>query len=475
MKKSQLGLFLFLIFYSFSLSAQQTLGDRSQQTMSRIEEIDGHLTAAQRLGGLFAAYGFIVQPPGGTEAEDVADGIQTIRETAGQDVDDYTTIANYVHSIDAIKRELIQREIAELISDDESSGLTLLSDDERNFWNDFLNSLDQTDSAQGQTNGEPHLKTFDGYNYDLQAVGEYVLCRSSKQFEIQVRQKAMDASVAVNTAVAMNVHGQKISFYAADFPDKDYSTPLRINGVPGKFKLKFIKLKKGGAIQKIADGEYIVFWETGEKATVKIYSFASVMIDVIVTVPHRKKTNLQGLLGNNNKFIEDDLRSSTGVPLQVQSWKNDVQQYVSLGKLNNQFSNAEKEYNKQLQKKFADTWRVTDQSSLFQYEREKTTKNFVDKKFPLSYHSIADLSPDQLQKAKKTCKDGGVSEENMNGCIYDVAFTGENFFAKTNAYLTKSNELLNIVGVKIPPENVPGTNQAKEKLKKKVKKLILHF
>ena len=458
----------------FCANAQQVLGERSQKTLHRIEEINVALHGAQQLGGLLAVYGLTVEPPGGTEASDVADAIATVNDVAGTDADSYTTIANYVNGLNAIQREAVQNEIGQLIFDDESSHNELLTDAERDFWNALQGNVDRA-IAEAQTHGEPHLKTFDGYSYDLQAVGEFVLCKSSKQFEIQVRQKPLDQNVSINTAVAMNVHGQKIAFYADDFPDNDKATPLRINGVPRKFKSKFIVLPHGGAIEKLNESEYMVFWETGEKAFLKFYPYLNTMIDVVVTVPAKEK-NMHGLLGNNNQLMDDDLRTGSGTLLKAESWKNDIQKYIGFGNTSNQFGKAEKEFNKQLVNKFAYSWLLTNESSFFSYAQGKTTKSFYKKEFPLSFHSIADLTPEQLQKAKDACKGEGVADENMQACIYDVAFTGQIFFTKSNAYLTKTNSILNTAGIQTPLNKIPEVKKhMKEKLKSKARKIITHF
>jgi hypothetical protein len=61
----------------------------------------------------------------------------------------------------------------------------------------------------------------------------------------------------------------------------------------------------------------------------------------------------------------------------------------------------------------------------------------------------------------------------MHACIYDVAFTGNNFFAQANAYLSKTTDLLNRTGIKTLLDKIPSVkNQVKEKLKGKAKKLF---
>jgi len=56
----------------------------------------------------------------------------------------------------------------------------------------------------GETNGDPHLLTFDKLRYDFQAAGEFVVTRNKKgDFEVQSRQQPWADSryVSINTAV----------------------------------------------------------------------------------------------------------------------------------------------------------------------------------------------------------------------------------------------------------------------------------
>ena len=56
--------------------------------------------------------------------------------------------------------------------------------------------------------GEPHLHTLDGYSYDFQGAGEFVLVRArTDDLEIQARQEAVTDRVTVNTAVGVRIDG----------------------------------------------------------------------------------------------------------------------------------------------------------------------------------------------------------------------------------------------------------------------------
>lgn len=71
----------------------------------------------------------------------------------------------------------------------------------------------------GGSNGDPHLTTINGVNYDLQAAGEYTLLRDpSGGLTIQARQQPFDheetgpsTTVAINTALAVQVGSHVIS------------------------------------------------------------------------------------------------------------------------------------------------------------------------------------------------------------------------------------------------------------------------
>ncbi|MCW2632845.1 MAG: hypothetical protein JWR88_1807, partial [Pseudonocardia sp.] len=66
------------------------------------------------------------------------------------------------------------------------------------------------------SNGDPHLLTFDRYRYDFQAVGELVAAKAAAgDLEMQLRQSAYPGSkrVSVNTAVATRVGALRLGFY----------------------------------------------------------------------------------------------------------------------------------------------------------------------------------------------------------------------------------------------------------------------
>lgn len=53
------------------------------------------------------------------------------------------------------------------------------------------------------------------------------------------------------------------------------------------------------------------------------------------------------------------------------------------------------------------------------------TGTFTNRSFPNSYLSLNSLLPPQIRKAEEICRKAGVESELMDGCIFDVANTGD--------------------------------------------------
>ena len=69
----------------------------------------------------------------------------------------------------------------------------------------------------GQSNGDPHIVTFDRLGYDFQAAGEFILVEASQEdITMQIRQEPVNGSdtVSTNTAVAVNINGDRVGIYA---------------------------------------------------------------------------------------------------------------------------------------------------------------------------------------------------------------------------------------------------------------------
>jgi hypothetical protein len=83
---------------------------------------------------------------------------------------------------------------------------------------------------------------------------------------------------------------------------------------------------------------------------------------------------------------------------------------------------AEKEYLSYLSQSFADDWRVTDMTTLFDYSNGTNTASFTDRRFPMVHLTVADLNANQQSMARQRCEAMGVSPDEMGGCIFDQGY-----------------------------------------------------
>jgi hypothetical protein len=311
--------------------------------------------------------------------------------------------------------KVLPNEIRNRIIDTVQSNSTSFPD-EATRWNSMQGILERTGCSYitGRTYGDPHLTSFDGANYSFQTVGEFILVKSTKNnFEIQCRQRPQNDNFSLNTAVAMNVAGDRVAIYAENKPDFD-SSPLRINGSPVQLTGRTYFLPHGGNI-RLTGRNYVITYPTGEVVNVEMRSSGVMQfLNILVQIFDCDRSNFQGLLGNANNNVNDDFNGNNN--------RNATITYTSVFGNSVIAKNAEKEYLAFLASTFADEWRVNQSSSLFDYGIGQSTLTFTDRSFPRVHYTIDDLSPDQMSNARRNCEDRGILDTDMRGCIYDQGF-----------------------------------------------------
>lgn len=262
-------------------------------------------------------------------------------------------------------------------------------------------------ARSGRSYGDPHLVSFDGERFSFQTVGEFVMVKSpSQNMEVQVRQRAQGDDFSLNSAVAMNVGGDRLCIYAKDFPDGDYSTPVRLNGLSLHLQGSTYFLPHGGTIRK-SNRDYTVHFPSGEVVTVDVKRD---FMNVNVQVSPCDVVDYNGLLGNANGSRSDDfnVRGMVSPPVAV------------FGRGNDDY--FKKERQAYLAKDFADAHRITQMTSLFDYRIGTSTMYYTDRSFPRVYRDMSDLSQRQRDRARRACENSGIRGADMNGCIYDNAY-----------------------------------------------------
>src|SRR5262249_26456057 len=119
-------------------------------------------------------------------------------------------------------------------------------------------------SPDGNSWGDPHLKTFDRLGYNFQAVGEFILVRSlTDTFQVQTRTVPAtgNRSVAFNIAAAVNILGDRFAVYGPKPP----STYL--NGTAQTFASGQTMLPNGGLLDTTATSSTLT-WPDGTAVTI---------------------------------------------------------------------------------------------------------------------------------------------------------------------------------------------------------------
>ncbi|MBE9031662.1 VWD domain-containing protein [filamentous cyanobacterium LEGE 11480] len=333
------------------------------------------------------------------------------------------------------------------------------------------------DLVQGRSYGDPHFKTLDGKRYSFQAVGEFGLIDSqNNSFKVQARHAAVRESLSLNSAVAMQICGDRVGLYAQDFPDGDRNHVVWVNGKPLEVGSTPVKLPTGGAIA-LKGNVYVINSPTGEKVTAaKSTVSQQSFFNIAVFVPSSQRNQVQGLLGNFNGDPKDDLQIRGKGVLPERSSYGDVRKALSFAGLNSgpvSLSGAERLYFKQMYKEFGNSWRVSAAESLFDYPAGRTTASFVNMAFPKDYLTLNMLGRQRINAARKTCQQARVPADTLEGCIFDVGFSGMSGFARTtaqvNSYLRTAQELF-------PGLGIPTVDQAVDRVIDQVRpKVCLPF
>jgi hypothetical protein len=286
------------------------------------------------------------------------------------------------------------------------------------------------------TAGDPHITTMNGVNYDFQSAGEFTLLRGDG-LEIQARQSPVQTDAplgpnghtglsscpSLNTAAAVRVGKHRITYQPnlSGQPDPN-GLQLRVDGkLIEKMGSRGILLGDGGRIlPTTAPGGIQIEYPGGTDIVItpgwwSHYQVWYLNIDV------RHARGNQGVMG-------------TIAPNQ---WLPALSDDTFLG---TRPSSLSKRY-QQIYGKFADSWRVNSQTTLFDYASGTSTTTFTlpgwpafepqSCKLPKGWEPKAEPpKPLPADVAKKVCS-GVVDAVRRANCEQDVMITGDEGFAKT--------------------------------------------
>jgi hypothetical protein len=286
---------------------------------------------------------------------------------------------------------------------------------------------DRVTGGAAANEGDPHITTVDGIHYDFQSAGEFVALRDGG-LQIQTRQTpvatasaignaytGLTTCVSLNTAVAARVGTHRVTFQPnlSGVPDPS-GLQLRVDGNLTTLPANGLHLGSGGRVASSAGG--IIEIDFPDET-------------VLIVTPGWWSTESKWYL-NVDVFHTPALEGIMGARARG-SWLPALSDGTSLGPkpaaLHQRYVD--------LYDKFADSWRVTNKTSLFDYAPGTSTATFTLPAWPRENPPC--VIPDQppmkplpAAEARKLCRD--VVDKNRNAdCVFDVTVTGNPGFAKT--------------------------------------------
>ena len=293
---------------------------------------------------------------------------------------------------------------------------------------------------QGISEGDPHLLTFDGRPYDLQAAGEFTLAKSSSDdFIVQVRQVPLPGlyPVAVTSAIAAKLGGHRVSLTL-----ENSVLVARVDGVADN--TGGVMNVGSGTLERLGTGAGVGFlleWPDG--TTVEVGELGTVGLNVTVKLAAVRAGTLTGLLGNDNGQPSDDFVTADGVAITAPTAQT-------------------------LHQQFADSWRVTQAQSLFDYKPGQTTATFTNRSFPTSYVNGSNVPGAATATAE--CQADGVTDPTLLAdCVLDATAVKSpavvSHYAQAQVVQTVASNLAHHLPAFAPPSTSgggptppPGTN-----------------
>ncbi len=243
----------------------------------------------------------------------------------------------------------------------------------------------------GKTYNDPRIVTVDKQYHDFQAAGEFTLIESTTgDLKIQVRQQPIDnnprSNVSDNTALATILAGKRIGIY------KDLG--LLIDGQKLQIATNDALAIGDGRIYR-EGSKYTIVYPTGDQLVATVGS----RVNVEVFLTEERQGKVKGLLGNFNNNSKDDLAKPDGTVI------------------------PEPVSQQQLYGEYADSWRINQAASLFDYKPGENTSTFTLKNYPRQKVKIEDLNPADIQKAEQLIGDRIKNPITREAAIIDLILT----------------------------------------------------
>jgi RHS repeat-associated protein len=256
--------------------------------------------------------------------------------------------------------------------------------------------------------GDPHIRTADRVPLSFQGAGEYLMISSADgAVVVQARQEPPGSTtiVTITTAVAMSVAGDRVGVYLED----DGVVSLHVSGQVVEGEEVSLALANGGTV--VRHGTLLlVEWPDGSRTTISQHGNH---LDYGFVPDPATAPTLIGLMGTPDGDVENDLVSRDAALV----LDPDASDFFS-----------------QLHGPYGDSWRITQDESLFDYGPGESTATFTLSGIPSTPAATDVIEPAARAAAEALCRAVGVrSEPTLSDCIVDVGLTGDPSYAASAA------------------------------------------
>ncbi len=291
---------------------------------------------------------------------------------------------------------------------------------------DIINRKDSVGPADNFA--DPHLRSYDNRHigFPFHAIGDYVLTRSTipgDDFEIQVRYIAIDQLIlpfekrdraSTTDAAAMMIDGQHLEFYTAGplgsviiyvNGEEVSSFPAEFSGVLIK-KIYYEHSESGLVTIMTPDGKFVRIRSFNSN------KFGTFIGDLRILLPDKYRGNLEGLHGNGNGLVVDDIQIRGGETL-----SRPKEETLYFGE------NIEEYFAGPGGDTFRDSW------SLFYGASQSLFSQGTDpfsRTYPRKLIDLGDFDSQAVADAKEACASAGIEHPwILRSCTFDVALTGD--------------------------------------------------
>jgi hypothetical protein len=285
-------------------------------------------------------------------------------------------------------------------------------------------------NASGGGWGDPHLTTVDGVKYDFQSAGEFTALREPG-FEVQTRQvpvastggglrnehTGLTTCVALYSAVAAKLGSSRVTLQPNGGGKPADQMELRVDGKLVTLSREGIDLSNGGK----SNGRIV---QSGDNIEVTDANGTR-----LVVTPQFWSGHDTWYLNIN--VFDTTAREGTMGMIASESWLPALPDGSSVGSQ----PEGDAERYEVLYEKFADAWRVTDDTSLFDYPAGKKTADFTLDEWPRNNpQSCALEGQTPVQGTDQATAEAAcaaiANPDHKKDCIFDVQVTGFEGFAK---------------------------------------------